>query len=261
VDHSLTAFLASLGILASVVAGVELGRRIGMRRAARSSAADTNDVPGRGAVDGAVFGLMGLLLAFTFSGAIDRWDARRELAVNEANAIGTAWLRVDLLPEAAQPPIRELFRGYLDARLETYANVDDMPAAEAANRRAFGFHERIWDQATAACRDTTQSMPTMLLLPALNAMFDEATTRIAATKAHPPAVIYALLALLVMASALVAGHGMAPGGSRSWIHVFAFASALAATVYVVIDMEYPRLGFIRIDAIDHLLIELRQSMN
>jgi len=65
---------------------------------------------GAGAVEGSVFGLLGLLIAFTFSGAAFRFDARRQLAVEETNAIGTAYLRLDLLPADKQPALRDSFR-------------------------------------------------------------------------------------------------------------------------------------------------------
>lgn len=97
---------------------MEFGRRIRLRRREEKLSS------GLGVIDGAVFGLMALLLGFSFSGAVSRFDVRRELIVQETNAIGTAWLRVDLLPEAAQPEIRQNFRAYLDARLAFYKNLD-----------------------------------------------------------------------------------------------------------------------------------------
>ncbi|HEY5866855.1 MAG TPA: DUF4239 domain-containing protein, partial [Candidatus Tectomicrobia bacterium] len=100
----------SLGMLLCLA----IGRWIGVRRM-RQVTADARQ--GIGAIEGAVFGLMGLLIAFTFSGATSRFDTRRQLIVEEANAIGTAYLRLDLLPAAAQPALRELFRRYVDARL------------------------------------------------------------------------------------------------------------------------------------------------
>src|SRR5205807_1526863 len=93
------------------------GRRIGVRQRALDP---EGAVAGFGAVEGAVFGVMGLLLAFTFSGAASRFDGRRQLIVQETNAIGTAYLRVDLLAASRQPELREDFRRYIDARLAVY---------------------------------------------------------------------------------------------------------------------------------------------
>jgi hypothetical protein len=69
-----------------------------------------------------------------------------------------------------------------------------------------------------------------------------------------------MLGVLVLASSLVAGYSMAGGQPRSWVHMLAFAVIMAATVYVIVDIEYPRLGVIRVDAVDQVLVDLRESM-
>src|SRR5215831_20392927 len=122
------------GLFIGVLALLDIGRRIGIRRRERGleSTGDAYVV-----ADGAVFGLMGLIVAFTFSGAGARFDARRQLMGQEANAIGTAYLRLDLLPPATQPELREDFRNYADARLATYKNLALDPAtAKAEEERA-----------------------------------------------------------------------------------------------------------------------------
>src|SRR5688572_11733001 len=100
-----------------MVAASEAGWRIG--RARLAGRADEL-AKGSGSAEAAVFGLFGLLVAFTFSGAASRFEDRRDLLTAEANAIGTAYLRLDLLPGDAQPPLRDLFRKYLDVRYEVY---------------------------------------------------------------------------------------------------------------------------------------------
>jgi uncharacterized membrane protein len=77
---------------------------------------------------------------------------------------------------------------------------------------------------------------------------------------HPPYVIFVMLGVLSLTSALLAGFGMAGGKSRSWVHILAFAAVVATTVYVILDLEYPRLGLIRVDSADAVLVELRESM-
>ena len=216
---------------------------------------------GIGAVEGAVFGLMGLMLAFSFSGALTRWDVRRELVVEEANDIGTAWLRLDLLPEAEQPELRELFRRYLDARLAVYASVRDRELPLKEITAANDLQQEIWNRAVAVCSRPEGERARVLLLPALNALIDISTTRTMAAKMHPPRVINALLVALVLASALLAGSTINPDRSRGWVHMVAFALVMSASMYMVLDLEYPRLGLIRIDAVDEVLVQLRASMN
>jgi hypothetical protein len=99
----------------------------------------------------------------------------------------------------------------------------------------------------------------ILLLPALNSIIDITTTRTMMSQFHPPMIIFILLNVFSLAAALLAGYGMA-GGSRSWVHILGFSLAMAMTVYVILDVEYPRIGFIRIDQADQVLIDLRKSM-
>src|SRR5215510_412756 len=110
-QYTLDIVLLAGGLFFGMLIFLEVGRRIGLRKIARDPAgADT----GLSVIDGAVFTLLGLIVAFTFSGAASRFDVRRQLIVEEANAIGTAYLRVDLLPPDAQPALRDRFRRYLD---------------------------------------------------------------------------------------------------------------------------------------------------
>ena len=254
----LVAALLAIGLFIGILILLEVGRRIGGRRLARDPEGAR---AGTGAVEGAVFALVGLLIAFTFSGAASRFDVRRDLIVQETNAIGTAWLRLDLLPLSVQPAIRDNFRQYVDARLEVYRKLPDVEASQAELAKATALQGQIWTQAVAAGRmDGAPPPATMLLLPALNEMIDITTTRTMATQMHPPIVIYGMLVGLALASALLAGYGMAGGQTRNWLHILGFATVIAVAVYVIIDLEFPRLGLIRVDVFDQALVELRASM-
>jgi hypothetical protein len=183
------------------------------------------------------------------------------LIVEETNAIGTAYLRLDLLPASMQPALRESFREYVDTRLEVYRKLPDVQAAKAELAKAAKLQEDIWTQAvTASQAPGAAAAAPMLLLPALNQMIDITTTRTMATRLHPPLIIFVMLFGLALASALLAGYGMAGGKSRSWLHMLGFAAIMAASVYVILDLEFPRLGLIRVDAFDQALVELGESM-
>jgi len=255
-EHGIFASSVAVGLFLGMLILSEAGRRIGMRRLAQDP---EGAEAGVGVVDGAVFALLGLLIAFTFSGAASRFDTRRQLIVEETNDIGTAYLRLDLLPVDAQPALREKFRQYVDARLEVYRKLPDIAAAKEEFVKANKLQGEIWRQAVAASR--AQGAPPaapMLLLPALNAMIDITTTRTMAMQMHPPMVIFALL--FGLASSLLVGYGMAGSKKRNWLHALVLAFAMAVSVFVILDIEYPRLGFIRVDAFDRALMELRESM-
>jgi hypothetical protein len=247
----------AVGLFLGMLLMLEVGHRIGARR--RSQGAD-GARGGLGAVEGSVFGLMGLLVAFTFSGAASRFDARRALIVEEVNQIGTAYQRLDLLPEEPRSALQEKFRAYLDARLEGYRALPDKEAAFAALARAGELQREIWQESVEATRALPSTEAAMLLLPALNATFDIATTRLLATEIHPPTPIFVLLGALALVCSLIAGYGMA-NAPRSWLHVLGFAFTLALTVYVILDLEFPRLGLLRVQTFDRALVELRARMD
>ena len=101
----------------------------------------------------------------------------------------------------------------------------------------------------------------MVLLPALNAMFDITTTRTEAARLHPPPVIFVMLGTLALACALFAGYDMAIRKRLNPLQSLAFAVVLSVTIYVIVDLEYPRVGLIRMTDSDQVLVELRKSMD
>lgn len=244
--------LASLGLIAAMLVALELGRQIGRRRLARDKA---HANAGVSAVEAAVFGLLGLMLAFTFSGAWQRFDNRRELILQEANAIGTAWLRLDLLSDREARILREEFRGYLDRRIEEARAGATSPSAELQAAQA-----RIWQRAVSQAKAASDVRVASVLLPALNEMFDLATSRYVAAQTHPPRIVFVVLIALALAAAALAGYGMAASAHRSWLHIAVFTGSLLASIYVSLEMEYPRAGLIRVDMYDRVLVEVRAGM-
>src|SRR5574341_875441 len=118
---------------------------------------------------------------------------------------GTAWLRLDLLPANAQPELRDLFRRYLDLRLSAYRKLPDIKAARAELSQATAVQGQIWNQAIAACQTSPNPMQAQLI-PALNQVFDLATTRTMAAQMHPPAITFVMLGALALMSSLLAGY-------------------------------------------------------
>jgi hypothetical protein len=254
-DLVFSSVVFALAMFVGMLAFAEVGRRVARWRAARDPDGAWH---GTGVVDAAVFGLFGLVIAFTFSGAASRFDTRRNLIVEEVNAIGTAYLRLDILPVEAQPGLRGSFRRYLDSRIQVYRKYPDRAAVAAELENVKRAESQIWTQALAAERDSAPVA--RLLLPALNQMFDISTKRTMAMNMHPPTAIYAMLFGLALIASMIAGYGMARAESRAWFHVIGFAAVVAIVAYVILDIEHPRLGFIRIDALDRALVDLRASM-
>ncbi|GFE80710.1 hypothetical protein GCM10011487_27100 [Steroidobacter agaridevorans] len=235
-----------------------IGWRIGQARVRRDG---EDSITGFGALEGAIYALMGLLIAFTFTGAAQRFDHRRELIVDEVNAIGTAWLRLDLLESNARGHVKELFKQYLDARIEAYAHIDDNSILAAAVNRSAELQRDIWDRLVAAIDLDPRPRTATVVLPPVNEMFDLANTRVLATQQHPPIAIYLMLGFLVLVSALLAGFGMAKAKRWSAIHVVGFAAIVSMAVYLILDLEFPRLGLLRVNDFDRAFLELRASMD
>jgi hypothetical protein len=254
----ITAILFAAGLFAGLLLFLELGRRWGIRQLQRDP--DGARV-GTGAIEGAVFALIGLLIAFTFSGAASRFDTRRQQIVQEANAIGTAWLRLDVLAAESQPALRDLFRQYVDSRLAAYRKSPDVEAARAELDRSRELQTQIWNRSVEAARSSPTPAGTTVLLPALNEMIDIVTTRTAASFMHPPPEIFGLLFALSLVGALFAGSAMAGRQSRDPLHMIGFAAVMALSAYVILDLEFPRVGLIRIDAADQLLVDVRENFD
>jgi len=256
-SFTIITLLEGIGLGVAMLALFALGTRSAARRLAQSS--DKSAVDG-GVIDASVFGLLGLLLAFTFSGAASRFDHRRELITKEVNAIGTAWLRIDMLPPSTQPAIRDGFRRYLDARIGAYAKLPDEAAAFRELQRAQEEQASVWAKAVAVCRTDSGAPARMLLLPSMNEMFDLAEERTAATRVHPPGVIWIMLVVLALIGSLLAGYAMPTSKHRDWLHILAFVGTTALAIYVIIDLEYPRRGLIQVKDFDRAMVELRSSM-
>lgn len=250
--------LLVLALFLAILLCLEIGWRI---RAKHLAAETPSSDAGLSAISGAVVALMGLLIAFTFTGAASRFETRRSLITQETNNISTAWLRIDLLPADTQPALRQDFRDYLDARLAIYANLaDNRDAAWAAQARSVSLQHKIWSEAVAATAKQSSAAVTSMVIGALNSMFDITTARLVALKTHPPLAIYLALVALVLASSTLAGYAMAKSGLRNWTHMLIYAATISFAIYLILDLDYPRAGFVRIDSADHILVDLRSSM-
>ena len=248
----------ALFLLIGMLLLLEIGRRVRVRRRPKESEGEQS---GLSTVEGAVFALFGLMMAFTFSGAASRFAEKRMLIADEVNSIETAYLRLHLLSQQAQPALRELFRRYVDSRLETYRRLPDMVAAKMEMANSKKIQEETWTAAVAATSlPDSRPFGGLLLLPAINNMIDISTTRTMALQNHPPRIIYVLLFGLGLVCSLLAGYRMASGQHRSWLHILGFTGLTVIIVYVMLDIEYPRAGLIRLESADQLLVNLRESM-
>jgi hypothetical protein len=250
--------IAALGLGAAMLVMIEAGRKLGKRQVDRHG---TGARSGVGVVDSVVFSLLGLLIGFAFSGAAARFDSRRSLIVEQVGAISTAWMRLDLLQDDREDAARKAFRHYMDALLQSYAHAPGTPGALRAIQDAEGAQNEIWRGSVAASLSPGGDPARIALLPALNEMFDAVETERLTAMIHPPLLIYFMIGGTALAAALFAGYAMASGQTRNWLHSIGAAVTIALAVFVILELESPRLGLIRVDAIDRALVETRAMMD
>jgi CDP-diglyceride synthetase len=236
---------------------MEIGRRFGRRRLAEDPEGARAGV---GAVEGAVFALFGLLIAFTFTSAAARYETRRDLIVQHTNAIGTAWLRLDLLPAKDQQVLRKDFRLYVDGIIKAHQQARDKKAVDQIMAYLGKLQDEIWKMAEAAASRDVRPQVATLVLPPLNEMFDLTASRYAASRFHVSIVIFWFLIFLSILTSIMVGHAMAAAKRRNWLHMILFALLISLTLYVIFDFEYPRHGVIQLGEADHMYIELRKAL-
>jgi hypothetical protein len=248
----------AVGIAAAFFIGslacLRIGQYLGLLHRTR---AKIDNTAGLATVESAIFGLMGLLLAFTISGALQRFDDRRQLVIQEATAATTAYDRLALFEGSTRPALQGKLRAYVSARIAEFSMPHDFMLLQRTEGHSAQQEEKVaelknagWGAAVAACPQSDYVPPCSLALPALNSLFEVARQRAGAREKHPPQIIYLMLFGLGLGCSLLAGFGMAATKGRSWIHMVLFAGTLTVALYIVTDMEYPRLGLIRIESFD-----------
>ncbi len=201
----------------------------------------------------AMLGLLALLLGFTFSLALSRYEARRELVVEEANAIGTTWLRAQLLEEPARSRLSPLLRDYADVRLAWSHDAASVPKYEATGLA----QQRLWEQMGFALRHDSSQQLTRGLMDAMNESFDLASARSAARMAHIPSEVLLVLLVCALLTALLLGYVMQVRRHRAATMLLLLLVAMTLTM--IIDLERPVAGAIRVS--QQPLVDLRASIH
>jgi hypothetical protein len=257
-EFALTSVVVSLALFLAMVLFIELGRRIGLKEEQKHGKGARAGV---GVVDGTVYGLLGLLLGFAFNGAAGRFDKRRELVLSEAHTFSVAWQRIDALPAHAQPAVRDGLRRYLDAVLTAYQHAPGSTEARnalAVSQRAW---EDVWGKAMAACLLPDGEKARMLLLPALNEAYVAVDEERLAHRLHAPLLIFVMIGITALAASVFAGYALASTTRRNWMYVVGVAATISIATYVILELDSPRLGLIRIDRMNEVLVEVRSTMN
>lgn len=255
-EYTLSPISSGLFMAVLVLAAIELGRGMAARRQHKGL-----PLQKIGAAESVVLAILGLMISFTFSGAANRFEARRELIGLETNAVTSGWLRLDMLNSEDQPAVRRQFLSYLDARLAAYAAFPDVEAVRDNLAKARDLQFDLWrSTVTSANRPDSVSGAAVTVLPAMTTMFDAAMLRTVALEAHPPLVIFVLLYTLAACAGVIIGAQVTQLPERRAFQQWALALLLGLAIFVILELEYPRGGLVTIEDADRFLIELRERI-
>jgi hypothetical protein len=250
-DKSIIDWLTALGLFLGLLAGLEICFYLGRKARARRS-----EHPDQLAtIQAATLGLLALLLGFSFALAAGRFADRKNMIVLEANAIGTAWLRCDLLPESQRRQVRDLLQLYVAQRIAFY-DAQDQQTKVAATAESERLHGQIWALVSAA----GQSSPVVasVLWPPFNELIDLHATRAAAARRHMPAMLLLLLLACSLVSVAAVGYGCGVAGKRNVVLTTALTFLISGVLWAIIDMDHPRKGLIRVG--QQPMLNLQQSL-
>jgi hypothetical protein len=239
-------------ILLVVLLSVEFGYRLGKYR--RSRREEEKEAP-LGTMVGATLGLLAFILAFTFGLAASRFDNRRQVLLDEANAIGTTYLRAGMLPERGEQ-IRGLLRDYVSVRLDA---VRSGYVAEGISRSE-DIQQKVWTEAETVGNKNPNSIVVGLFVQSLNEMIDLHAKRVqVGMRSRIPSAIW--LGLFAVASLSLATMGYHAGlsGTRRSLAILAVAVTFSVVIELIADLDRPLEGVLRVS--QQALVDLQRSMN
>lgn len=198
-------------------------------------------------IQGSVLGLMALLLGFTFSLSLQRFDSRSEAAVNEANAIRAAYLRSELLPASVRDAVQESLRAFVDLRVEmvgvpTASEAESMGLMAEARRQVDALRE----QAVDAVRLDPRSPQAGPYVQAVNDMIGELVKRDAAMTRHVPDAVVLLLCGTFFLTAMIMGYATGIAGHRTSFVAYLMIGLIVILAYLILDLDRPRRGMVQV---------------
>jgi hypothetical protein len=227
---------------ALMMAATELGFRLGHKAEA---AIPENTKSQISTIEAAILGVLALLLGFTMSMAVSRFELRKQLVLEESDALGTSCLRVQLLPAPAGPEIANLLRQYIHLRVEYGTAGNDLARLDSLNRQTAGLQSELWTRTATYAQQDPNPVKAGLLLQSLNEAIDLGEARWMAFQNHVPESVIYVNAVVSLLSALLVGYSFGVNGRRNILSMCVLALAITLVLAVIIDLDRPRSGFIR----------------
>jgi hypothetical protein len=228
----LSIFMVSIVVL---LAAAEIGRWLGVRGGGEEN------VP---TLEGAVLGLLALMIGFTFAMALSRFELRRDAVLDEANAIGTTALRARLLPAPHNAECLKLLKDYVQVRLDLTQRVLSPGELNAAITRSNEIQEALWQQAKSVGATNTEMVPTGLFIQSLNEMIDNQAKHLNAIRDRVPNIVFLTLYGVAAAASAFAGFASGSGDRPSRLPVYVTIILVCSVILMIQDLDRPFTGFI-----------------
>ena len=225
-----------------IIGAAELGFLLGRRNKDRSDSDARSQIS---MIEGALLGILGLLLGFTFSMAVNRFEDRRHLVIQEANAMGTVLLRAQVLAPPAYETLKSRMREYVEVRLRYVEAGTD----EAKLREALQSGGRLQSELWTIAQEEARVRPTQisaLLLASLNDLFDLTEARMAALENSVPSLVWIMLYLVAMLTTCALGFGTGLAGRRILLPITIIPVLLAGLLAMLLDLDRPREGMLQV---------------
>lgn len=201
-----------------------------------------------GAVQASILGLLALLLGFTFSMSMQRYDSRNLALIEEVNSIGTTQLRVELLPKQHQNKARQLIVEYINLRISIgKIDLTQQQQRDEYNIKINQLQSQLWALAITATHDDPRPVTTGAFINALNNMIDSQGKRNALLHMHVPEVVLLLLFIVFISSGGILGYSSGLSGRRIIAPTMMVSFLIALIVFIIIDLDRPKRGLIQID--------------
>jgi len=243
--YSYSSFVICGVLLVAMIAALEAGYQIGRRRERRSNDGEKSQL---NAVQGSLLGLLALILGFTFSLSLQRFDERSRAVVDEANAIGTTLLRAELLHTEIRDTVRRTLRDYVELRVRMgKVAVTEEEQRGDMLRDTVKLQNLLWQQASKAVELDDRAATTGLYVQALNGMIDSYGLRSAALDRHVPEMALFLLFLTFLMVSLIVGTTSGVAGTRPPAAMLIMVVLIVILSFLIIDLDRPRRGLIEID--------------
>ena len=254
--YRLDPFLVCLAFFVLLLVAEEVGFRSKNRMRADSEGIAKEDIA---LLLGAVLTLLSLMLGFTYAMSEDRYEARRQLVIDEANAIGTAYLRAQALPEPRSSEIQELLRHYAELRVEIAGIKNDAPEKiREIDDRTKQLHGLMWSHAAVLAKERPDPV-VAVFLESLNEMIDIHSKRLAAFRDHVPFSIYPVLFIGSAIALWMVGFYFGMRGQRARILTVMLAVLVATVMWLILDLDQPTRGTIK--ASQQSLIDLQRDLS